>query len=250
VQAKTPWVFTLFTNEPGLAQAADVAGVDRIGVDLEFVGKGERQKGLGTRISSHSIDDAQAIFPLVKKVSRFARVNPINPGSKAEIDAILAAGAQVLMLPYFRTLEEVHTFSELVGGRALTVALVETLGAVAIIEDLIDSGLVSELHFGLTDLGLEMGKNHPGVLKDERFLRAVETVRRSGIPFGIAGFARPGDVSLPFDPATFVRDVVALGASRALISRSFLRVGDELSHLKGDIAALRAFVAGLGDHVG
>src|SRR5687768_18349093 len=71
-------VLTLWTGDPRLAARADAAGVDRIGVDLERLGKAERQRGLGTWISAHAEADLAALAPALTRAALFARVNPIN----------------------------------------------------------------------------------------------------------------------------------------------------------------------------
>ncbi len=237
------WVFTILTNNPDLAGAADAAGIDRIGLDLEVLGKAERQAELGTWISDHRMDDAARVFPRVLTMARFARINPMNAASQGEVDGLIAAGADVLMVPYFHALEAVERFAEVVNRRAATVALVETIGSVAIAEEIARRKLVDEVHFGLTDLGLQLKKTHVEILADEGFVEAVARVRATGVPFGIAGVARPDDASLRYHPGTFVRRIAGLGASRALIARSFLRKGDAISRLAQDIAALRTFLA-------
>lgn len=50
---------------------------------------------------------------------------------------MIEAGADLLMLPYFKTAEEVQTFVKYVDGRAKTVLLVETPEAAAIAENLV-----------------------------------------------------------------------------------------------------------------
>ena len=50
-------VLTLWTSDPALAARADAAGVERVGVDMERLGKRARQRGLGTWISPHTEDD-------------------------------------------------------------------------------------------------------------------------------------------------------------------------------------------------
>ena len=52
---------TLITDDPVLAAEADAAGVNRIGLDFERLGKAERQAGQNTRLSEHSWDDLAAI---------------------------------------------------------------------------------------------------------------------------------------------------------------------------------------------
>ena len=45
------------TNRPEIAEIAENAGVDRIFIDLEQIGKAERQEGMDTVQSLHSLDD-------------------------------------------------------------------------------------------------------------------------------------------------------------------------------------------------
>ena len=63
------------------------------------------------------------------------RVNPLNPDSAAEVDAVLAQGADLLMLPMFTRADELRAFSALVAGRAPIVALLETAGALDTLDD-------------------------------------------------------------------------------------------------------------------
>ena len=49
------------TNRPEIAQIAESAGVDRIFVDLEYIGKADRQSGLDTVKSKHTLDDVRII---------------------------------------------------------------------------------------------------------------------------------------------------------------------------------------------
>jgi hypothetical protein len=241
------WVFTLFTNDARLATAAAAAGIERIGLDLEKFGKLDRQKGLGTRLSEHSIGEAAAVYAGIPAEGRFARINPVNADSKDEIEQIIAAGAKVLMLPYFHSVGEVEFFVNAVAGRAKTIGLAETLGSLAAIPEIVRPGLLNEVHFGFTDLGIAMRKDHWGVLRDQRLIAAAEILRDLKMPFGVAGFARPADKSLPFPPSAFIGAVAGLGASRALISRSFLRPVLKQDELAKDLADLRAFLDRLSD---
>ena len=47
------------TSQPEIAQIAESAGVDRIFVDLEYIGKSDRQGGMDTVQSRHTIDDVK-----------------------------------------------------------------------------------------------------------------------------------------------------------------------------------------------
>ena len=148
---------TLWTNDVERAVWADRAGVDRIGVDLETHGKRTRQSGLSTWISEHSLEDLARLQPCVEKASLFVRANPLHDGSADEIEAFVGQGAGIIMLPNFTQVEEVARFTDLVGGRARVVPLVERVAAAAIIGRLPALG-VSEIHIGLNDLSIDLGQ--------------------------------------------------------------------------------------------
>ncbi len=240
------WAFTLFTNDGKLAQTADLAGVDRIGPDLEFIGKKERQKGIESRLSNHSLDDAPRIFREVSSAARFARINPLHEGTGHEVEALLADGAEVLMFPFFQTAEEVRSLGDIVRSRAMIVGLVETRAALKAIKDIQATEVFDEIHFGLTDLGIDLGTDRFGVLQSNLFLDTVEVVRQTNVAFGIAGFADPEDSSLPFNPGEFCKQAHSLGATRAIVSRSFVNsCGGDTNMFVKRMKNLRRFLRGL-----
>ncbi|MBR5441562.1 MAG: aldolase, partial [Clostridia bacterium] len=120
------------TNNPQVAAIAQTAGVDRLFVDMEYIGKDIRQGGMDTVQSRHTFDDVRNIRAIANKAQLLVRCNPIHEAtadyasSKEEIDEIVACGADIIMLPFFKTAQEVKTFVELVGGRAKTLPLIET----------------------------------------------------------------------------------------------------------------------------
>jgi CO dehydrogenase nickel-insertion accessory protein CooC1 len=93
------------TNNEKIAKIAQKAGVDRIWVDMEYIGKEERQAGMNTVKSRHTIEDIARLRPIVKTAQLMVRVNPLHEATKAycssqeEIENTLRAGAEVIMLP-------------------------------------------------------------------------------------------------------------------------------------------------------
>ena len=79
------------TNNPQIAEIAQTAGVDRIWVDMEYIGKEERQGGLDTVKSRHTIADIRKLRPVVTKSELLVRINPIHektdcyPGTEDEV---------------------------------------------------------------------------------------------------------------------------------------------------------------------
>ena len=94
--------FMYITNRPDVAAIADKYGVDRVWIDLETLGKQERQANVDSVKSHHEISDVSEVKPVLKNAELLVRVNPINPGSKKEIDDVIDAGADIVMLPMWK----------------------------------------------------------------------------------------------------------------------------------------------------
>ena len=214
------------TNDPAVARIAEQNGVDRIWVDMEYIGKGKRQGGMDTVQSHHTVEDVRAIRESVRTAEVLVRVNPIHDAlpdygdSKWEIDAVAAAGADVIMLPYFKTADEVRTFLKLVGGRAKTMLLVETPEAVEAIDEILALDGIDEIHIGLNDLSLGYGMKFMfELLADGTVERLCLKFRKAGIPYGFGGIAALGKGMLPAERV--IREHYRLGSTRVILSRSF-----------------------------
>lgn len=88
--------------------------MDRIWIDLETLGKEERQGHLDSVKSNHSIEDIKKIKPLLNASEMLVRINPINDCSTEEINQVIEAGADMIMLPMWKSLQDVKTFLEIV----------------------------------------------------------------------------------------------------------------------------------------
>ena len=217
------------TNNPDVARIAEDAGVDRIFVDMEYIGKADRQGGMDTVQSHHTVEDVRQLRPVVKKAQLMVRINPMHSGtaeyssSKEEIEAVIEAGADVIMLPYFKTVEEVKCFVEIVGGRAKTFPLVETPEAVAAIDEILEIPGIDEIHVGLNDLSLGLGRKFMfELLADGTIDALAEKFKAAGVPFGFGGIASLGRGILPSEYV--VREHYRLGSTATILSRSFCNV--------------------------
>lgn len=208
------------TNHPKVASIAQDAGVDRVWVDLEYKGKEERQAGMNTVKSNHTIEDVYRLRPIVKTSSLMVRVNPLDYDSKNEINAVLDAGAEYIMLPMYRTKKEVETFLELVDGRAKTMLLLETAEAAENILSYVDTKGIDEIHIGLNDLHLAYKKTFMfELLTDGTVERLSKILNEHNIRFGFGGFARIGYGILPAE--RILTQHYALGSKMAILSRGF-----------------------------
>ena len=66
------------TNNSDVALIAEKYGVDRIWIDLETLGKEERQHNMNTVKSKHSIEDIKRIKPLLTKSDMLVRIIPYD----------------------------------------------------------------------------------------------------------------------------------------------------------------------------
>lgn len=236
------------TNNPVVARIAENAGVDWIFIDMEVIGKAFRQSGLNTVQNHHTVDDIKRIRKAVKKSKLLVRVNPIHdavdnyPSSKDEIDASIEAGADILMLPYFKTVEEVKTFIHLVNGRAKTLLLLETVEAANLIDKILEVPGIDMIHLGLNDMHLELGMKFMfELLADGTVERLGDKIKAKGIPFGFGGIATLDGGAL--QGSMVLKEHVRLGSSMVIVSRSFCNteIITDLNEVK------RIFDTGLSD---
>ena len=236
---QTPLKLMYITNRPEVAKIATDAGVDRIFVDMEYIGKDERQKGLDTVKSHHTVADVRALRPVVPKGGLLVRVNPVHKagngclGTEKEIEETISAGADIIMLPMFKTAEEVRFFLSCVNGRAKTLLLVETPEAVERLDEILKLPGIDEVHIGLNDLHLAWGRKFMfELLADGTVDRILEKIRPTGIPYGVGGIARIGHGLLPAEYV--IAEHYRLGSSMAILSRSFCNANiiDDLDVLK------------------
>ena len=214
------------TNNPVVARIAENAGVDWIFLDMEVIGKAFRQSGLNTVQNHHTVDDIKRIRKAIKKSKLLVRVNPIHdavdnyPSSKDEIDASIEAGADILMLPYFKTVEEVKTFIHLVNGRVKTLLLLETVEAANLIDKILEVPGIDMIHLGLNDMHLELGMKFMfELLADGTVERLGDKIKAKGIPFGFGGIATLDGGAL--QGSMVLKEHVRLGSSMVIVSRSF-----------------------------
>lgn len=221
-----PLKLMYITNDPKIAVIAENAGVDRIFVDMEFIGKNERQGGLDTVQNHHTIQDIESIRKVIQKAELVVRINPIHGicsgymDSKEEIDAAIAAGADILMLPYFTTPEEVKKFIEYVDARVKVMPLLESAKAVKRLDEILRIDGIDQIHVGLNDLSLDLGKKFMfEILADGIVDEICEKIKRHHIPFGFGGFGRVGCGMLPAEK--IIKEHYRLGSECAILSRSF-----------------------------
>lgn len=217
------------TNSPEIAKIADDAGVNRIFVDMEYIGKEARQGGMDTVKNHHTIQDIRNIKQVLHQAHLLVRVNPIHerlddyPDTEEEIDLVIGAGADIIMLPMYRTVADVNRFIKAVDGRAKTMLLCEMPEAVQNMQEIVKLKGIDEIHIGLNDLHLALHKKFMfELLADGTVDKITATIKDSGIPYGFGGIARIGYGVLPAE--RIIAEHYRLGSQMAILSRSFCNV--------------------------
>ena len=236
------------TNRPEIAQIAETAGVDRIFVDLEYIGKSERQGGMDTVQSHHTLDDVKKIADAITTAELLVRVNPIHDAteqyvsSEEEIRTAIANGADIVMLPFFKTVDEVKRFIAAVDGKAKTMLLFETPEAVELVDEILRVDGIDCVHLGLNDLSIAYGiKFMFELLRDGTVERMCTKFREKKMPYGFGGIASLGKGDVPAN--MIIKEHYRLGSTCAILSRSFCNV-NKISHM-GIISS--TFVNGIRD---
>ncbi len=131
--------FYVITNSPDWAAIAEDSGVNRIFVDLEKLGKVERQSKYDTLISDHKLEDVSRIRNKLVFSDLLVRIDPVNPETEVQIRNVIDAGADLIMIPMFENILDVDRVSKIVScisKRVRIVPLVETPIALSIVENI------------------------------------------------------------------------------------------------------------------
>lgn len=216
-----PLKFMYITNNKDVALIAEKHGVDRIWIDLETNGKEERQRGQDSVKNSHTVEDIKRIKPLLSASSILVRINPWSKESSKEVEEVVSAGADMVMLPMWRTAEEVGEFIGAVDGRCRTMLLLETVGAEKSIGEVLTMQGIDEIHIGMNDLHLEYGLTYMfELLANGKIEEICGKIKTYGIPYGFGGIGRIGEKLCPAAEKVLLEHY-RLGSSGAILSRSF-----------------------------
>lgn len=213
-------ILMYITNRLDVALIAQKYGVERIWVDLETIGKEDRQKHQNSVKSHHKVSDIANIAPHLTTSQMMVRINHWNSHSTDEIEAVIAAGAQIIMLPYWKTVDEVKNFLSAVNGRCKTSLLLETKEAEHCLDKVLELPGIDEIHIGLNDLHLSYGLDFMfEVLTNGTVEHICKKIAAKGIPYGFGGIAQIRQGAVPAEK--IMVEHYRLGSTRVILSRSF-----------------------------
>lgn len=124
IELHTPLALMYITNDPTVARIAEKNGVQRVWIDLETLGKEERQKNLNTVKSHHCIHDIEVISNVLTPRRYWCESIRSTPALRRKL---------------FRSL------------------LLETKEAVECLQQVLELCGFAEIHIGLNDLHLSYG---------------------------------------------------------------------------------------------
>ena len=228
----------IIENDPNNIAIYDAAGISRIFIDLEIIGKAERQAGMDAVISNHNINDVARAKKEIKNSKLLVRINPINLNTEREINEVIEAGADVVMLPMFKHPDEVKSFIEYVNRRAKVSLLFETSEAFYCVDKILKIDGIDEAHIGLNDLHLSMGLDFLYELMvngQVEFL--ANKFKKHNIPFGVGGVAKMNEGKLKGE--IIIREHARIGSSAVILSRSFKSRVD-LKDVKNEVEKLQS----------
>ncbi len=230
-----PLKLMYITNRPDIAQIAESSGVDRIFVDMEYIGKADRQGGMDSVQNHHTVEDVRTVRQAVQSAEVLVRVNPIHSASsdycssEQEIDDVIRAGADIIMLPFITDVSQVRVFLRMVDGRVKTMPLIETPQSVEQMDEILSLEGIDEIYIGLNDLSLGY---HMKFMFELLANGTVEELclksKLRNIPYGFGGIASLGKGMLPSE--YIIREHYRLGSTCAILSRSFCNV-EQVRHI-------------------
>ena len=233
------------TKDPAVGRVAENAGVDWIFVDMEYRGKSDRQANRDTVISAHTLEDVLAMRQAITHSQLMVRINPWGEWSRQEVEDVVQAGADIIMLPFFTTATEVSAFIREVAGRAKTCLLLETMDAITVLDQILAVPGIDFVHIGLNDLHIERRTTFMFEFLADGGVDAIAVkLRAAGLMFGFGGMARIGGLVPPAE--RILAEHFRMGSTGVILSRSFCHpsqaTGGEAFEVmfKAEVAKIRA----------
>jgi hypothetical protein len=217
----------LFYRDAPFTQAAVEAGIRTVIVDWERGDKRERQQSFDTQISTQTAKDLHGARESTT-ARLICRLNRFGSWTESEVITAIEYGADEILLPMVRSLEQVEVVLEYTRGQCALGIMIETIDALEISSSFAQFSL-ARAYVGLNDLHIERDSRHIFTALEDG---TVESVKQSipSIPFGFGGLTLP-DRGEPLPCSLIIAEIARLECSFSFLRRSFYRdiEGGELS---------------------
>jgi len=216
------------TPDPEFARRLWALPGHTVMVDLEVIGKPERQAARDTVINVHSMADVEGLCRVPERGSLMVRIESVQSGGLTQLPYLCALGIDRIMLPMFRDRkavdETVEALERWSGGSVRLSLLAETVAAVEGLAGILEGQpeWLDHVHIGLNDLGLERRSTFlfEPVATGE-IARLAEVVRGAGRRFGFGGVGLPGVENATVPAEWILGEHVRVGSTFVILSRSF-----------------------------
>ncbi len=214
-----PFTLVLFSTHPPFIRQAVKAGVGGIIVDWEHLGKADRQAFADTQINYDTLDDLRRVRGCTD-ATVLCRINDFGETIATEVEQAIGAGADEILLPTVRSVEEVERVLDRVGGRCGVGILVETVAAVRLADKLACLP-IARVYVGLNDLAIERKAPNIFTAVVDGTLEQIREAFRD-VPFGFGGLTLP-DRGEPIPCRLIIGEMALLDCSFSFLRRSFYR---------------------------
>ena len=225
-------IYKYITNNPEVASFVENAGVKEIFLDLEKVGKAERQQGRDTFLSTHVISDITKVKKSINTANLLVRTDSINFLERETIEQIIDNGADILMLPMVKSHVDVEQLLNMVRGRIKISLLLETSSSIVNLDRILEhSNDISEVYLGLNDMHISMGLDFMFQLLSGDIVELMtRKISKTGIRYGFGGIGRIGEGII--NPELVMSEHIRLGSESVILSRAFRGNTSSLESLK------------------
>jgi hypothetical protein len=228
--------YILISNDIDICDYAYDSGVDYIMIDLEVLGKVDRQKNFNMVQNYHSVNDIEIFrkkFPTKKLI---VRSNSPKYHDLSEIDQILSFSPDFLMIPFFDKYSEIEKIVEKVRGTTTQIIpLFETASSLFRLHDFVDKNTINNYYIGLNDLRLTIGYDFlfESVSNDLIDYASKIIFKNLNNKFGFGGISRIGSGDLPAE--LVLSEHVRLKSSYIILSRAFHSNSTSYKEMKSNI---------------
>jgi citrate lyase beta subunit len=227
----------LFSTDPQVIRTADSAGVHGFIVDMENKGKQTRQTGYDTQINLNTIEDLKNARSSTDR-EVICRINGFGEHTPAEVEQVISAGVDEILLPMVRHSKEVTHTLDFIHNRCKLGILIETAEAVKAASTL-GSLPLSRVYVGLNDLAIDRKTRCIFTSVADGTLEHI----RSSIQqhFGFGGLTLP-EKGHPIPCRLLAGEITRLGCDFTFLRRSFFK--DIAGHeMKVEIPRILEFIS-------
>lgn len=215
---KNNFSLILFSANTSFIRKAVESGVKEIIVDMEYIDKKRRQAFADTEINCNTIEDLHNVRASTN-ATVICRINSCGSTTRKEIEDVVQAGADEILLPMVRTVKEVEAVLEQAKGRCGVGILIETKTAVENVKEFAKLPL-SRAYVGLNDLAIERCSPNIFTAIIDGTTEYIRTF--FNIPFGFGGLTLP-EGGYPIPCRLFIGEMARLRCDFSFLRRTFYK---------------------------